>query len=289
MYADYHLHSEFSDDSREPMDNQIQQAISLGLNEICFTDHVDYGIKRDWDDPRGVEWRGGDGISSSKDEMDPLANVNYPEYFAKLLRMRVTYSKAITIRSGLEFGIQSITVDDYKKLYDRYQDQLDFVLFSMHQVNNLEFWTQDFQIGKTQQEYNEEYYREILKTMKLFKNYSVLAHLDLLARYDKKGIYPFEKVEDLIAEILKQAINDDKGIEVNTSSWHYGLTDTQPSRKILKLYKDLGGKIITVGSDAHSTKYLADHIKDAYAILKDEIGFEEITTFDHMQPIFHKL
>lgn len=281
MYADYHLHSEFSDDSRESMDNQIQQAISLGLNEICFTDHVDYGIKRDWDDPRGIAWR--------QDAMEPLANVNYPEYFAKLLRMRVTYGKAITIRSGLEFGIQSITVDNYKKLYDRYQDQLDFVLFSMHQVNNLEFWTQDFQIGKTQQEYNEEYYREILKTMKLFKNYSVLAHLDLLARYDKKGIYPFEKVEDLIAEILKQAINDGKGIEVNTSSWHYGLTDTQPSRKILKLYKDLGGKIITVGSDAHSTNYLADHIKDAYAILKNEIGFEEITTFDHMQPVFHKL
>lgn len=289
MYADYHLHSEFSDDSREPMDNQIQQAISLGLNEICFTDHVDYGIKRDWNDPRGVEWRGGDGISSSKDEMDPLANVNYPEYFAKLLRMRVTYGKDITIRSGLEFGIQSITVDDYKKLYNRYQDQLDFVLFSMHQVNNLEFWTQDFQAGKTQQENNEEYYREILKTMKLFKNYSVLAHLDLLVRYDKNGVYPFEKLEDIIAEILKQAIHDNKGIEVNTSSWHYGLADTQPSRKILKLYKDLGGKIITVGSDAHSTKYLADHIKDAYAILKDEIGFEEITTFDHMQPIFHKL
>jgi len=281
MYADYHLHSEFSDDSRESMDNQIQQAISLGLNEICFTDHVDYGIKHDWDDPRGIDWR--------QDSMEPLANVNYPEYFAKLLRMRVTYGKAITIRSGLEFGIQSITVDNYKKLYDRYQDQLDFVLFSMHQVNNLEFWTQDFQIGKNQQEYNEEYYREILKTMKLFKNYSVLAHLDLLARYDKKGIYPFEKVEDLIAEILKQAINDGKGIEVNTSSWHYGLTDTQPSRKTLKLYKDLGGKIITVGSDAHSTKYLADHIKDVYAILKNEIGFEEITTFDHMQPVFHKL
>lgn len=108
MYADYHLHSEFSDDSRESMDNQIQQAISLGLNEICFTDHVDYGIKRDWDDSRGIAWR--------QDAMEPLANVNYPEYFAKLLRMRVTYGKAITIRSGLEFGIQSITVDNYKKL-----------------------------------------------------------------------------------------------------------------------------------------------------------------------------
>ena len=289
MYADYHLHSEFSDDSRESMENQIARAIELGLDEMCFTDHVDYGIKKDWDDPRGIQWRGGDGMSSSADEMSPLANVNYPEYFAKLLRMRATFGSKISIRSGLEFGIQSITVQDYEKLFTKYRNELDFVLFSMHQVNNQEFWNQQFQEGKTQQEYNEQYYNEILKTMKLFRNYSVLAHLDLLVRYDKAGIYPFEKVQDIIAEILKQAITDGKGIEVNTSSWHYGLSDTQPSRKILKLYKDLGGKIITVGSDAHSTKYLADHIKDAYAILKDEIGFTEFTTFDHMKPVFHTL
>ena len=289
MYADYHLHSEFSDDSRESMENQIARAIELGLDEMCFTDHVDYGIKKDWDDPRGIQWRGGDGMSSSADEMSPLANVNYPEYFVKLLRMRATFGSKISIRSGLEFGIQSITVQDYEKLFTKYRNELDFVLFSMHQVNNQEFWNQQFQEGKTQQEYNEQYYNEILKTMKLFRNYSVLAHLDLLVRYDRARIYPFQKVQDIIAEILKQAITDGKGIEVNTSSWHYGLSDTQPSRKILKLYKDLGGKIITVGSDAHSTKYLADHIKDAYAILKDEIGFTEFTTFDHMKPVFHTL
>ena len=54
MYADYHLHCEYSDDSNEPMENQIQKAITLGLDEMCFTDHVDYGIKRDWDDPEGI-------------------------------------------------------------------------------------------------------------------------------------------------------------------------------------------------------------------------------------------
>lgn len=289
MFADYHVHCEFSDDSRESMENQIRKGIELGLEEICFTDHVDYGIKLDWDDPRGIEWRSGDGMSYSIDEMDPLANVNYPEYFGKLLRMKATYGDKITIRTGLEFGIQSITVEQYEKLFETYRKELDFVLFSMHQVNNLEFWTQDFQKGKTQKEYNEEYYKEILKTMKLFKNYSVLAHLDLLVRYDKAGIYPFEKVKDIIAEILKQAIRDDKGIEVNTSSFHYGLSDTQPSRNILKLYKDLGGRIITVGSDAHRTEYLADHIRDVYNILKDEIGFKEITTYDHMNPVFYPL
>lgn len=271
------------------MERQVETAIKLGLDEMCFTDHVDYGIKRDWDDPRGIEWRQGDGISSGDAAREPLANVDYPRYFAKIACIRAAYGDAIKIRSGLEFGIQSITVDDYERLFVKYQDELDFVLFSMHQVDNKEFWTQDFQRGRSQKEYNEAYYEEIFKTMKAFKHYSVLAHLDLLVRYDKAGRCPFENVRDLVAEILKQAIADGKGIEVNTSSWHYGLSDTQPSRDILHLYKNLGGRIITVGSDAHQTSYLADHIKDAYAILRDEIGFTEIATFEHMQPIFHKL
>lgn len=287
MYADYHLHCEYSDDSNEPMENQIWQAIASNLDEMCFTDHVDYGIKRDWDDPEGIIIR--HAVEHGKEVDLVLANVNYPKYFASLNMYQKKYASSISIKKGLEFGIQSITVDAYEKLYASYQDDLDFVLFSMHQVNNLEFWTQDFQKGKTQKEYNDEYYKEIYQTMQMFHHYSCLAHLDLLARYDENGIYPFENEKDIIAEILKYAIRDEKGIEINTSSWKYGLKDTQPSRAILKLYKDLGGKIITVGSDAHETKYLASHIKDAYAILKNEIGINEICTFDHMQPIFHKI
>lgn len=289
MKADYHVHCEFSDDSREPMENQIERAIELGLDEICFTDHVDYGVKRDWDDPRGIEYRPGDGMSYASDAMDPIANVDYPNYFSKLCRMRKKYAGRIKVKAGLEFGIQTITMDDFANLYARYEDQLDFVLLSMHQVNNLEFWTGDFTKGRSQKEYNDDYYEEIYKVQKHFKHYSVLAHLDLLARYDPAGVYPFEKERDKIAEILKLAIADGKGIEINTSSWHYGLEDTQPSRKILKLYKDLGGRIITFGSDAHKTEYLADHFADARKILRDEIGFREFCTFDHMVPVFHPI
>jgi len=125
--------------------------------------------------------------------------------------------------------------------------------------------------------------------MKNFRHYSVLAHLNLISRYDKQGKYPFKAVRDMVAEILKLAIADGKGIELNTSSWHYGLDDTMPARDILRLYKDLGGRIITIGSDAHSTKYLADHLEDAIAILRDEIGMREIYTFEKMEPLGHKL
>lgn len=286
--CDYHVHSEFSDDSHEPMERHIERAIELGLSEICFTDHVDYGIKKDWDEG-DIEYRSGDGVNTDASQLEPLANVDYPKYFAKLHRMKETYGDKITVREGLEFGVQTGTVPKYEALYERWRDELDFTLLSIHQVDNKEFWTQDFQTGKTQKEYNERYYREMYDVMKRFKHYSVLAHLDLIVRYDKQGTYPFAAVRDMIAEILKLAIADGKGIEINTSSWHYGLKDTLPSHDILKLYKDLGGTIITTGSDAHKIDYLADHIADVRDLLKNEIGFAAIYSFEKMTPIRHRL
>ncbi len=286
MLADYHVHTEFSDDSQELMEEQVKKAISLGLDELCFTDHVDYGIKKDWSEGN-IEYRGGDGMGTPADELEPLANVDYPAYFAKFRRLRDEFSREINLRCGLEFGVQVGTVLRYEELFARYEQELDFVLLSIHQVENKEFWNQAFQQGRTQKEYNERYYQEMYDVIKAFKHYSVLAHVNLISRYDKQGKYPFAAVRDMVAEILKLAIADGKGIERNTLSWHYGLDDTMPSRDILRLYKDLGGKIITIGSDAHSTKYLADHMRDAREILANEIGFAKIYTFEHGEPIAH--
>lgn len=288
MLADYHVHTEFSDDSHEPMEEQAKRAVSLGLQEMCFTDHVDYGIKKDWNEG-GIEYRGGDGIGLAAEELQPLANVDYPKYFAEFSRVKTDFAEEIDLRCGLEFGVQVGTIPKYEALFAEYADKLDFVLLSIHQVENKEFWNQEFQQGRSQQEYNERYYQEMYDVMKNFKHYAVLAHLNLISRYDKQGKYPFAAVRDMIAEILKLAIADGKGIELNTSSWHYGLDDTMPARDILRLYKDLGGRIITIGSDAHSTKYLADHMEEARAILRDAIGMQEVYTFRNMEPIGHKL
>ena len=153
MLADYHLHCEFSDDSDEPMEDQVKQGIKIGLDEMCFTDHVDYGIKRDWTDG-AMQWREGADEFTGEIKRSALNNVNYPEYFSKLMRMQKTYGDQITIKKGLEFGIQTGTIAQYEQLYDNWKDELDFTLLSMHQVDNKEFWNQDFQTGKTQEEYN---------------------------------------------------------------------------------------------------------------------------------------
>ena len=276
MFADYHVHTEFSDDSRYPMEDVIRDAVKMGMDEICITDHVDYGVKVDWDCGQEIQYRKG----------DPLANVDYPRYMEKIRALKEEYQGKITIRTGMEFGVQMHTIPEFEALFARYP--FDFIILSIHQVEDKEFWTQDFQRGRTQKEYNERYYQEMLDVVKAYKNYSVLGHLDLIKRYDEAGIYPFENVKPMIEEILKIVIADGMGIELNTSFHRYGLSDSMPSREILKLYRELGGEIITIGSDSHKPEHLGAYIDEGHEILKS-LGYKQFCTFENMKPIFHDL
>ena len=276
MFADYHVHTEFSDDSIYPMEQVVKDAIAMEMDEICFTDHVDYGIKDDWDSGNPIRYRG----------KEPLANVDYPVYVAKIRELQYLYESRIDIKTGMEFGIQTHTIPRYEDLFQKYP--FDFIILSIHQVEDKEFWTQDFQEGKSQEEYNRLYYEEMLNVVKRYQNYSVLGHMDLIIRYDENGIYPFERVEPDISEILKIVIENGKGIELNTSYHRYGLKDSTPSVSILKRYRELGGDIITIGSDSHSPEQLGAHIKEARQLLKS-LGFHYFCTYDKMKPVYHNL
>lgn len=276
MLADYHVHTEFSDDSTYPMEQVVKDAIALGLDEICVTDHVDYGVKLDWDSGGDIHYRNG----------EPLANVDYPRYMKEIERVRRLYGDQITVKAGLEFGVQTHTIPRFETLFRRYS--FDFIILSIHQVEDKEFWTQDFQRGRSQREYNERYYEEMLHVVRAYKDYSVLGHMDLIKRYDEAGICPFERVKPMIAEILKTVISDGKGIEVNTSSRRYGLPDSMPSARLLRLYRDLGGEIVTIGSDSHRPEHLGAGLQEAKDQLR-ALGFQKFCTFQTMRPIFHKI
>lgn len=277
MLADYHVHSAFSDDSTYEVEDVCRDAVRLNLGEICFTDHVDYGVKPDH---AGPDTRVVDG--------KPVVNVDYPRYFPALAAAHERFAGDLTVRSGLELGVQSHTVPRFNALFSTWEQELDFTILSIHQVGDQEFWTGDFQRGRTQQEYNEAYYQELYDVVREFSHYSVLGHLDLIKRYDPAGVYPFEKSREMIAEILRQVIRDGKGIEVNTSSFRYGLPDLQPCTDILRLYRDLGGRIVTVGSDTHKPEHLGAYI----ALVKRRLaalGYERYCTFDKMEPVFHPI
>jgi len=261
MFTDYHIHTSLSNDSQYEMEDLILKAISLGLEEICITEHSDYGTMGEY-------------------------VVDYEAYYNKYKQLKEKYKSQITIKFGCEFGVQKHTINEYQRDFKNYP--FDFIILSNHQINDIEFWTGEFQKGKTQAEYNQAYYQAIYDVMRNFNDYSVLGHLDMIKRYDDKGIYDDENVKEILTQILKLAIENNKGIEVNTSCYRYHLSDLTPSTYILKLYKELGGKIITIGSDTHEEDHLGAYIEETKAKLK-EIGFEYYCTFDQMKPIYHKL
>ena len=129
MKADYHIHTHYSDDSNYQMEEVVKDAIDLHLQEICFTDHVDYDVKNHIVD---------------KQEVD------YPNFFSEYERVKNLYKDKITIKVGLEFGVHLHTmhryVDDMKKY------PIDFVLLSCHQIENKELWLNLYQEDKTQVE-----------------------------------------------------------------------------------------------------------------------------------------
>lgn len=276
MIADYHVHCMFSDDSWYPPEHVCEDAWRHNLDEICFTDHVDYGIKPDWKDALDAKVMMGQRV----------VNVDYDAYFPCIADLREKWEGRLTVRCGLEFGVQTHTIPQFDALWNAWGDQLDFVLLSIHQVGDREFWTGEFQEGRSQEEYNRAYYQELYDVATTFEHWSVLAHLDLIKRYDPMGVLDFPANRDLVAATLEHVIKTGKGIELNTSSVRYGLKDSQPAREILELYRDLGGTIVTLGSDSHAPEHLGAYLRHFQRYLAS-LGFEGLCTYDHMVPIFH--
>ena len=268
MRADYHVHTAFSDDSSYPLDDVCRDACRLGLDEICITDHVDYGVKNDVSplDAAGTLYAAA---------RDKWGSADHDWWGGRL-----------TVKCGIELGVQRHTVTRNQRLVDARRGELDFILMSCHQIDDLEFWNQEYQVGKTPEEVADNYYAEILACQQGFKDYSVLAHLNAIQR-DNKDERPFAAVRDQVAACLEQAISDGKGIEINTSSVRYGLPYWQPSQEILALYRDLGGRIVTIGSDSHKPEHLGSYITQAQDLLR-ALGFEGFYTFDHLEPQLHR-
>ena len=158
MLADYHLHTHNSEDSHVTMEEYAKKALELGFKDICFTDHVEYAM------------------------ISPLAK-GERNYSGEYQQVLAKYGDKLNLKLGAEFGVQTDNIDFFKDFYNKYS--FDFVLLSCHTIDGLGLFDGGYLSGKTQKEYNEGYYNEILNVIKSFKNYSVLAHLDLIRRYDK--------------------------------------------------------------------------------------------------------
>ncbi|WP_242971982.1 histidinol-phosphatase HisJ family protein [Haloimpatiens massiliensis] len=249
--ADYHIHSRYSFDSKEKIENICEKAIDMGLSEICMTEHfsvLDYDPSYDFFEHEKYR----------KDIDETKEKYKFP------------------IKRGLEIGEGHIKKQEIKKIIDKFD--LDFIIGSIHNIGTLT-------LRKSLHKYGEEetykrYFEEV-KNIAAQADYDVLGHLDLVQRYAMEefhSLYNLQDYERQISEILEIIIERGKGIEVNTSSLYKEYKKTFPRLSILKTYYSMGGRIITVGSDAHKSNRVGEGIKEVYEILAS-VGFSSVAKF----------
>ncbi|SFG42306.1 histidinol-phosphatase (PHP family) [Lachnospiraceae bacterium C7] len=266
MLWDSHMHSFFSGDSDSPMENMILEAINKKLPGICFTEHLDY----DYPD--------------SPDMF--LLDLN--KYKNEFYLLKEKYISKIQINFGIEIGLQPHISDKNNNVIKNYP--FDFVIGSSHVVHGFDPYYSTFFTGKSEDEAYREYFESILENLDAFTNFDVYGHIDYVVRYgpNKNRFYNYQKFSDIIDEDLRKIISLGKGIEINTGGFKYGLGHPNPTEDIIKRYKELGGEIITLGSDAHKPEHIAYDFNKLSSILVNA-GFKYYTVFHNRKPHFIKL
>lgn len=265
--SDFHTHSHFSSDSKAAIPDMVEKAALLGMDKICITDHMDY----DYPKESGLTF-----------VFDP------DEYFTELEPIAERYLSKIKVLKGIELGLQPYLAERYNQLLQQYD--FDFIIGSSHLAEGKDPYSPWYWEGKTTEEGIQTYFQSIIDNVKAFSGFQVYGHLDYIIRYipDKSYVFTYEKYADYIDEALKTIILSGKGIEANTSGYKYGFGTTHPNMDILKRYRELGGEMITIGSDGHKPEHLGYDFKEAEQMLL-ALGFQYYATFEKQKPIYHKL
>ena len=255
---DFHMHSRLSFDSTTAPIDMVKAAETAGLREICFTDHYDYNT-----DPKIAP--------------DIFTVEQYNAEYGALK------SDRLLIRRGVEFGLTTWNQSQLERFAS--QCQLDFIIGSIHYVDGYD----PYYPGKSMEAAFESYLEQSLACVKVQDQFDVLGHLNYVCKSAHNPTHAplrYEDYADICDEIMKTVIAKGKGMEINTSGVDR-VGDFLPSATFLRRYKELGGEIVTVGSDAHTPDRVGQYTREALEILKDIFGY--VCTFENRKPIFHKL
>ncbi len=268
--ADYHVHSDVSHDSCASMWDMVRAEAAVGVGALCFTNHCDL-----------FRWQ--------DDEPNPLCRDVTHQSVEKLREMRLEHRPPIEVRLGLELSeghrdpaLAAALASD---------EALDFVLGSLHFLPGYgDFYFQHY----TSQEQCEalfDLYLDELQQVAAQDFYDVLAHLGYARRYMRRdgvdAAMTLARFGDKVEQVLRTAIGKGKGLEINCSGIRDGCGPF-PSEEILRLYRSLGGEVITVGSDAHTPENAAKGLREGFQILR-QCGFAYVTVFRRRKPEWVKL
>ena len=262
MLPDYHLHTDFSGDSTTPARAQIERAIALGMDSLCITDHHDYDVE---------------SVIDFNLDFDPYMNV--------MTRLKEEYKDRIDVRIGVELGLQVHLKDYYRELVHKYP--FDFIIGSTHFIDRKDPAYPDFFENRDEAEAYLKYFETTLDNLTQLDDYDVAGHIDYIVRYgpNKAAYYNYEAYRHILDSILKAVIEHGKGIECNTAGLRKGINQPNPTGDVLRRYRELGGEIITIGSDAHIPEDLGADFSQVQELLKC-CGFSYYTVFRERKPVF---
>lgn len=265
--ADYHIHSCISPDGRHSIEEIAEKAIAYGLSEIAITDHFEFfdpesNIHQSW----------------SKEYLD--------HYFEQLQFFQERFQGRLIIRKGIEIGqpfIHQVYANEIMKQY-----HFDYVIGSVHKINDCDLGRVNYLEISIDELIRENL--SSLMTLSQYSDFDCIGHLDLIKRYAaQKGVYiSLLDYQEEVEVILKNLISREKGLEINTSGLRQTVKQILPSIEIIKRFCQLGGKVLTVGSDAHRKDDVAKDFQVAQMLL-EEIGVSYIATFENRKPHFYKI
>lgn len=259
---DYHIHTRVSFDGHDTALQMAEAAKAAGLQEICFTDHLDHVP----------------GLKEQPMMFDP------ERYQAEYDNLEV---QGLKIRRGVEFGLMPDNGALLKEVL-RWR-QFDFVLGSVHFVGRDDVYFAPYWKGKTVFEAERLYLEQMLECVRVHEDYDVLAHLSFISKAKANPTHrplQYREHQEILDEILKTLVNKGKGLEMNTSGVDR-CGDFLPGEEYFRRFHQLGGEIVTIGSDAHRSNRVGQYSDRACEILKDIFGY--VCTFEDRKPIFHKL
>lgn len=268
--SDQHIHSAGSPDCDTPIPVMVRAAREKGVRHLCFTDHIDI------DDCRTGRLNPG-----CRDAWQPIKE----GYLAALPDVPA----GVELRLGMELGEANHCPELAVSLAA--EPELDFVLGSLHNLRNTpDFYYLRYESEAQCEALNRRYLEELLELSAL-PCFDVMSHIGYTRRYMRRAGFEAELDRDrfggLIQALLQSLIEKGKGIEVNCSGLREG-AGTFPGLWVLRFYRELGGEIVTVGSDAHSPETAGAGIAQGFELLR-EAGFRYVALFRRRKPEFQSI
>ena len=254
---DQHVHSYYSFDSKQRIEEYLDKATSIGLDYFVLTDHCDLNYLN----------RGKDiffDVQKQQKELEELQK-KYPN---------------IKILFGIEIGYKPNALNRIESIIKN--NHFDLINLSLHESDEIDYcYYEEFKkrdINKTLR----LYFSRQLEMVKAYDNFDVLCHID----YGFKSAYLGDKCldvsnyEDIISKILKELIRKQKALEINIKVQE--VLPTRHTLYLLNLYKQLGGTYLTISSDSHRCEKYYENF-DKYISLIKEAGFKKLTYFVNRQ------